>query len=97
MQITPGMLQTLETIGHQLGNYRDRKLAEASSPEGPLRNWKPACSNGQSKLAGALEAALDSEMRFRAMFERRRLSALRCSARPGRSSSGTDARADARL
>jgi hypothetical protein len=25
---TPGMLQALETIGHQIGSYRDRKIAE---------------------------------------------------------------------
>ena len=68
MQITPGMLQTLETIGHQLGNYRDRKLAEESVRKA-AEELEARVKQRTEQLAGALEALSNSEMRFRAMFE----------------------------
>ena len=68
MQITPGMLQTLETIGHQIGNYRDRKIAEESVRKA-AEELEARVKQRTEQLAGALEALSNSEMRFRAMFE----------------------------
>ena len=67
-QVTPGMLQALETIGHQLGSFRDRKTAEESVREA-AEELEARVKQRTEQLAGALEALSNSEMRFRAMFE----------------------------
>jgi PAS domain S-box-containing protein len=68
MQVTPGILQALESIGHQLGNYRDRKVVEESVRKA-AEELEARVKQRTEQLAGALEALSNSEMRFRAMFE----------------------------
>jgi PAS domain S-box-containing protein len=68
IDVTSGMIQALETIGHQWGNYWERKMAEASVRKA-AEELEARVKQRTEQLAGALEALSNSEMRFRAMFE----------------------------
>lgn len=61
-------ISTLEAIGHQIGNYRERKTAEESLRHA-AEELEIRVRQRTEQLAGALEALSNSEMRFRAMFE----------------------------
>jgi PAS domain S-box-containing protein len=62
------VLDTVETVGHQIGNFRERKNAEESLRHA-AENLEIRVRQRTEQLAGALEALSNSEMRFRAMFE----------------------------
>jgi PAS domain S-box-containing protein len=64
----PDLVETMEAIGHQIGNYRQRMAVEES-----LRNaaelLEEKVRRRTDQLAGALEALSESEQRFRTMIE----------------------------
>ncbi len=62
------VVDTLEAIGHQVGNFRERKIAEEALKHA-AEELEVRVRQRTEQLAGALEALSNSEMRFRAMFE----------------------------
>jgi PAS domain S-box-containing protein len=61
------MVDTLEAIGHQIGNYRERRRAEEILRHS-AEQLEVRVRQRTEQLAQALKALSDSEMRFRAMF-----------------------------
>ena len=64
----PDVADAMEAIGHQIGNYRKRRLAEDALRKS-AEELEQRVGRRTAQLANALEALSNSELRFRTMIE----------------------------